>query len=82
MSNIEPLSTFKPVSSVLGINKENSTMPNTSLCKNELRTEDFFSMQSQHIQPKLQNIVATVNLNSPLNLKQIALQARNAEYNP
>lgn len=26
--------------------------------------------------------MATVNLNSPLNLKQIALQARNAEYNP
>lgn len=30
----------------------------------------------------LQNIVATVNLSCPLNLKQIALQARNAEYNP
>ncbi len=26
--------------------------------------------------------MATVNLNCPLNLKQIALQARNAEYNP
>ena len=26
--------------------------------------------------------MATVNLNSPLNLKQIALQAWNAEYNP
>lgn len=32
--------------------------------------------------PKLQNVVATVNLNCPLNLKNIALHARNAEYNP
>ncbi len=32
--------------------------------------------------PKLQNIVSTVNLNTPLNLKNIALHARNAEYNP
>ena len=26
--------------------------------------------------------MSTVNLNTPLNLKYIALQARNAEYNP
>ena len=32
--------------------------------------------------PKIQNIVATVNLQCPLNLKTIALYARNAEYNP
>ena len=32
--------------------------------------------------PTLQNIVSTVNLNCPLTLKQIALHARNAEYNP
>ncbi|KAM9777986.1 TATA box-binding protein-like 2 [Neosynchiropus ocellatus] len=32
--------------------------------------------------PQLQNIVSTVNLGCPLNLKFIALQARNAEYNP
>ncbi|KAG8088352.1 hypothetical protein GUJ93_ZPchr0010g9108 [Zizania palustris] len=34
------------------------------------------------IVPVLQNIVATVNLDCRLDLKQIALQARNAEYNP
>ena len=28
------------------------------------------------------NIVSTVNLGCPLDLKRIALQARNAEYNP
>lgn len=30
----------------------------------------------------MQNVVATVNLDCPLDLKQIALHARNAEYNP
>lgn len=34
------------------------------------------------IEPKLQNIVSTVNLDCKLNLKKIALHARNAEYNP
>lgn len=32
--------------------------------------------------PTLQNIVATVNLECRLDLKTIALHARNAEYNP
>eukprot|EP00958_Prasinococcus_capsulatus_P007443 scaffold696_cov417-Prasinococcus_capsulatus_cf.AAC.1 len=34
------------------------------------------------IVPTLQNIVATVNLDCKLDLKKIALHARNAEYNP
>jgi transcription initiation factor TFIID TATA-box-binding protein len=34
------------------------------------------------IVPQLQNVVATVNFGVPLDLKQIALHARNAEYNP
>lgn len=37
---------------------------------------------SYGIVPQLQNIVATVNLCCPLDLRQIALRARNAEYNP
>lgn len=32
--------------------------------------------------PTLQNIVATVNLSCKLDLKVIAMGARNAEYNP
>lgn len=32
--------------------------------------------------PTLQNIVSTVNMDCRLDLKKIALQARNAEYNP
>ncbi|PVD26506.1 hypothetical protein C0Q70_14183 [Pomacea canaliculata] len=34
------------------------------------------------IRPQLQNIVCTVNLDCKLDLKKIALHARNAEYNP
>jgi transcription initiation factor TFIID TATA-box-binding protein len=34
------------------------------------------------IQPKLQNIVSTANLRCELDLREIALQAKNAEYNP
>jgi transcription initiation factor TFIID TATA-box-binding protein len=34
------------------------------------------------IVPQLQNVVATVNLGCRLDLKEIALHARNAEYNP
>mmetsp|Transcript_4694 Transcript_4694/g.7290 ORF Transcript_4694/g.7290 Transcript_4694/m.7290 type:complete len:196 (-) Transcript_4694:617-1204(-) len=34
------------------------------------------------IVPQLQNIVSTVNMGVQLDLKQIALKARNAEYNP
>ncbi|XP_062378958.1 TATA box-binding protein-like 2 [Sardina pilchardus] len=38
--------------------------------------------ESSKIIPQLQNIVSTVNLDCRLDLKSIALQARNAEYNP
>lgn len=38
--------------------------------------------QKSGILPTLQNVVATVNLNCKLDLKNIALHARNAEYNP
>jgi len=34
------------------------------------------------LQPTLQNVVATCNLAVELDLKTIAMQARNAEYNP
>lgn len=40
------------------------------------------SVHPSGIVPTLQNVVATVNLGCKLDLKQIALHARNAEYNP
>lgn len=45
-----------------------------------INTEDDGSASG--IVPTLQNIVATVNLDCRLELKTIALHARNAEYNP
>jgi transcription initiation factor TFIID TATA-box-binding protein len=44
----------------------------------------FFCFTSVNLSsvPTLQNIVATVNLSARLDLKTIALHARNAEYNP
>ncbi|CDK29110.1 unnamed protein product [Kuraishia capsulata CBS 1993] len=47
----------------------------------QLQQEDTESAASG-IVPTLQNIVATVNLECRLELKTIALHARNAEYNP
>lgn len=40
------------------------------------------SMLPEDIQPKLQNIVSTANLKCELDLREIALRAKNAEYNP
>jgi len=40
------------------------------------------SASSTDILPQLQNIVSTVNMGVKLDLKKIALHARNAEYNP
>lgn len=40
------------------------------------------AQRTSGIVPTLQNIVATVNLDCRLDLKTIALHARNAEYNP
>lgn len=37
---------------------------------------------SHGIKPEIQNVVATTNLDVSLDLKRIALRARNAEYNP
>jgi transcription initiation factor TFIID TATA-box-binding protein len=40
------------------------------------------SKHASGIVPQLQNVVATVNMDTKLDLKTIALHARNAEYNP
>ena len=40
------------------------------------------SLVPTEVTPKLQNIVCTVTLGCPLDLKRITLHARNAEYNP
>lgn len=47
-----------------------------------LAPEVDISKHPSGIVPQLQNMVATVNLGCKLDLKQIALHARNSEYNP
>ena len=65
------ISVYKPQNN-LGLNLKNSSIQNL---QNNLNI-------SPDSQPKLQNIVSTANLGCELKLRQIALQARNAEYNP
>jgi len=58
-----------------------SPMPQTPMTQLQASTSAPPSMEPG-IVPQLQNIVSTVNLGCPLDLKNIALRARNAEYNP
>lgn len=46
------------------------------------RTGIAAGRSSHDIVPVIQNVVATTNLDVTLDLKQIAIRARNAEYNP
>lgn len=56
--------------------------PSSLGIKSEEGTATQDDESSSGIIPTLQNIVATVNLDCRLDLKTIALHARNAEYNP
>ena len=58
--------------------QDNEILPGT----NTDADEDNKSSATSGIIPTLQNIVATVNLDCRLDLKTVALHARNAEYNP
>lgn len=50
---------------------------------NAAATAGALAVRSAHgIVPQLQNTVATVNLDTRLDLKSIALHSRNSEYNP
>jgi len=63
-------------------------LPTTIVATPAPPTPAPLTLEQQHITavegivPTLQNIVATVNLDCRLDLKTIALHARNAEYNP
>lgn len=61
----------------------NSTTTSTSVVPDQ--TQSASNAPNTHVSgilPVIQNIVATVNLGCKLDLKNIALQARNAEFNP
>lgn len=78
---------FSQNNSTSGNNKvdiHQQTSDSTSIINTTTTMQTLIDM-SKHpsgIIPTLQNIVATVNLECRLDLKHIALHARNAEYNP
>ncbi|KAH0620261.1 hypothetical protein JD844_020368 [Phrynosoma platyrhinos] len=81
--------TFLDGRNLSGPRDENSTQPLSDPSGSCLpmtpmtpRTPMTPTSESSGIVPQLQNIVATVNLACKLDLKNIALHARNAEYNP
>lgn len=61
---------------------DDSKMENGSVNGLEPEASSNEDAATSGIVPTLQNIVATVNLDCRLDLKTIALHARNAEYNP
>ncbi len=56
--------------------------PSGSNAQSEQTLAVAATAEASGIVPQLQNIVATVNLGVKLDLKSVALHARNAEYNP
>ncbi|KAK9895006.1 TATA-box-binding protein [Cystobasidium minutum MCA 4210] len=66
-----------------GLNKADATSSTSLAAASSGAVQPMANPVPSHgIVPTLQNIVATVNLNVRLDLKTIALHARNAEYNP
>ncbi|KAF2007027.1 transcription initiation factor-like protein [Amniculicola lignicola CBS 123094] len=62
--------------------EKNAPQDNANGVATPAATPDNNAGSASGIVPTLQNIVATVNLSARLDLKTIALHARNAEYNP
>ena len=60
----------------------NDLLLNNKVTSNSNINEISTIIKNSTLQPKLQNIVSTANLCCKLDLREIALQARNAEYNP
>ncbi|KAF5373173.1 hypothetical protein D9758_001548 [Tetrapyrgos nigripes] len=77
-SQTPPSSAPSPSNAVAGP----STPPASAATPAPLTLEQQHITAVEGIVPTLQNIVATVNLDCRLDLKTIALHARNAEYNP
>jgi transcription initiation factor TFIID TATA-box-binding protein len=69
MAELLPLASIKP--NMIG--EENSFA---------LRYTEYNPQKNEETEPTLQNVVSTANMMCKLDLKTIALKARNAEYNP
>ena len=80
-----PVMSFNTNNSITEIKTANEKNQNIEIQKSEkitTNTNDSSENIQLEILPKIENIVCTVNLCCKLNLREIALQARNAEYNP
>lgn len=77
-----------PTTAPVAVNANAAAGPSSPPTTQIPSTPAPLTLEQQHITavegivPTLQNIVATVNLDCRLDLKTIALHARNAEYNP
>lgn len=88
-SYVQPQAPAKPAAApVTAVATNAAAGPSTPPASQVPATPVPLTLEQQHITavegivPTLQNIVATVNLDCRLDLKTIALHARNAEYNP
>lgn len=82
-----PLSNFGNIDSTPGgprsVSAPGSNLPAPFICPpTPMTPKTPIGPNDPSIVPTLQNIVSTVNLGCKLDLKKIALHARNAEYNP
>ncbi|XP_077993535.1 uncharacterized protein LOC144447396 [Glandiceps talaboti] len=84
--NVQPSTSYSsgntPMSVTQGLPGASGLYPTTPAPPMTPMTPATPASESAGIVPQLQNIVSTVNLGCKLDLKKIALHARNAEYNP
>ncbi|XVF30653.1 hypothetical protein REPUB_Repub16aG0076900 [Reevesia pubescens] len=59
-----------------------TVLGSSQVCDRSSSTSRHPSGQGSGIVPTIENVVSTVNLGCKLDLKAIALRARNTEYNP
>lgn len=80
-SDVSPSTTLSSMAgkSAEGLGEEANNMPGEQVAS---ESAIDMTLHPSGIIPVLQNIVSTVNLECRLDLKHIALHARNAEYNP
>eukprot|EP01090_Pellita_catalonica_P010187 TRINITY_DN21653_c0_g1_i1.p1 TRINITY_DN21653_c0_g1~~TRINITY_DN21653_c0_g1_i1.p1 ORF type:complete len:280 (+),score=43.56 TRINITY_DN21653_c0_g1_i1:173-1012(+) len=78
-TDLAQMGQFAAETKSIGSSSTQNSMPNAK-AKNEPEIDP--QIHPSGIVPTLQNIVSTVNLSCRLDLKKIALHARNAEYNP
>lgn len=64
------------------INKLENQQTKTYSIENKITQINTEAIINDNITPKIENIVSVANLNCELNLKEVAIQIRNAEYNP